>query len=416
LNRYIYGVGKDGKKMSQYSNEPEQSGTPGPYSGTPGPYGPATSNVPPPSRPRRRRLLGIIAALIALLLIILVLLFFFPRPTAAVTLTPASKTLSNSSMMTVAARMLSSAQQGSQTGVPTGPPKPGTQAKGTLTFINYTSVGVTVPKGTVVTDVTGQQVVTDKDVFVPRDPIIPGIASVTATAVKVGESGNIQARSINKLYSSGIYVVNSDVFSGGLDAQTVNTVLQSDIDSAANTLETSLMQKAESDIQSQLKSGEQLVTATPRCSITAFTSNIAAGESAANFTVNASLACSDSAYNPQTALSQGEDTLKQIATQQLGPDFLLVGNIATKVEQATANKSGNVDVLISEIGTWKYQFTAARKLDLAKHIARETRDAATAWLLQQTGVAAASISISGSIINLNNNVLPDDLKAITING
>src|SRR5256886_4997139 len=161
-------------------------------SGTVGSYGPGTGNLPP-TRRRRRRLLGIIAGLIAILLIIL-LLFFFPRPAATVTLTPASKTLNNSFMIPIAARMLSSAQQGSQTGAT----KPGMPAKGMLTFKNWNPYKVTIPKGTAVTDVTGQQVVTDNDVLVPPDPITPGIASVTAHAVKDGKSGNIQVMSINK--------------------------------------------------------------------------------------------------------------------------------------------------------------------------------------------------------------------------
>ncbi len=397
--------------MSQYSKEPEQSGTAGSY-------GPGTGNLPPTRPRRRRRRLAIIAALIAILLIILLLLFFFPRPTATVTLTPSSKTLSNSVTVSVVARELSSTQQGSQMGVPSGPPKPGTHATGALTFKNYTSFWVTIPKGTTVTNVAGQQVATDKTISVPPDPIIPGIASVSAHAVKVGKSGNIQAMSINKQCCfAGIYVLNASAFSGGLDVQTAHTVQQSDIDSVAKALETLLVQKALSDIQSQLKSGEQLVNATPGCSITKVTSNPGVGESAASFTVTSSLRCSDSAYNPQTALLQAEDKLKQVAAQQLGPGFILVGNIATKVEQATPGKNGNVDVLVLASGTWKYQFTAAQKLDMAKLIARTTIGEAKARLLQQTGVAAVSISVSGPIIDLSgHNIVPDDLRAITING
>ena len=129
------------------------------------------------------------------------------------------------------------------------------------------------------------------------------------------------------------------------------------------------------------------------------------------------MTCSDSAYNPQTALSQAKDRLKQQAAQQLGPRFILVGTIATKVEKATQGKNGAVDVLASAKGTWRYQFTTARKLDMAKHIARATIRDAKSWLLRQEGVTAVSISISGPIINLGgNNRIPDDLRAITING
>jgi hypothetical protein len=396
--------------MSQYSDEPAQSGTTGSY-------GPGTGNLPPTEQHRRRRRLGILAALIAILLIILVLLFFFPRPTATVTLTPARKTLSNSVTISVAARELTSAQQGTQTGVPSGPSKPGTHANGMLTFKNYTPYWVKIPKGATVTNVAGQQVVTDEDIFVPPDPIIPGIASGSAHAVKVGKSGNIQAMSINKpCCFAGIYVLNTPAFSGGLDAQTAHTVQQSDIDSVVKALENSLVQKAQSDIQSQLKSGEQLVNPTPQCSITKITTNPGVGESAASFTVTVSLACSDLAYNQQTAFPQAEDRLKQEATQQLGPDFMLVGNITTKVEQTTPGKNGNVDVLVSASGTWKYGFSAAQKLDMAKHIAGATIGDAKARLLQQTGVADASISVSGPIFNLVGNRITDDLERITING
>ena len=207
---------------------------------------------------------------------------------------------------------------------------------------------------------------------------------------------------------------NASAFSGGVDDFSVQ---QSDIDQIAKPLLASLMQKAHSDFQSQLKPGEQLVNATPPCSSPIVASNPGVGVIAANFTVIVSLRCSDSAYNPQTALPQAEDILKQMAAQQLGPGFNLVGNIATRVEQATPGKNGNVDVLVTASGTWKYQFAAAQKLDMAKLIARKTISEAKARLMQQTGVADASISVSGPIIDLSgHNIAPDDLRAITING
>jgi len=395
--------------MSQLSDEPGQSGAAGSY-------GPATGNLPPTMPHRRRRLLGIIITAIVILLIILVL-FFFPRPTATATLTPVSKMLSDSLTVSVTAHQVSSTQQGSQTGVPTGPPKPGTHATGILTFQNSTFSWVTIPAGTSVTNAISQQVVTDTALSIPPDPGMPGVASVSAHAVNIGSSGNIQAMSINKeCCFSGIFVLNESAFSGGLDGQTTPMVQQSDIDSIANPLETSLTQKAQNYILAHLTSDEHLVNATPQCS-PSVTSNPGVGESAAKFTVTVSVTCSDSAYNPQTALSQAKDRLKQQVAKQLGPSFILVGTIATKVEKATQGKNGDVDVLVSAKGTWKYQFTTGRKLDMAKHIARATISDAKSWLLRQTGVTAVSISVSGPIINLSgNNRVPDDLRAITING
>src|SRR5258707_9678276 len=218
-------------------------------SGTAGSYGSGAGNLPP-TRRRRRRLLGIIAALIAILLIVLVLLFFFPRPAATITLTPASKLLSHSSMISVTARVLSSAPQDSQTGVPSGTPKPGTHATGILTFKNYTSYWVTIPAGTSVTNVTSQQVVTDKAIRVPPDPIIPGIVSGSAHAIKVGKSGNIQAMSINKLCCfAGIFVLNESAFSGGLDAPTAPSFQQSVFNNVAKALGTSPIPKSTPDVQ-----------------------------------------------------------------------------------------------------------------------------------------------------------------------
>jgi len=153
-----------------------------------------------------------------------------------------------------------------------------------------------------------------------------------------------------------------------------------------------------------------------RCSAKV-TSYPGVGESTQNFTVTVSLACSDSAYNAQSALAQAEDILKQKAAQQLGPGFILVGKIASEIEQVTPGKSGTVGVVALASGTWKYQFTAAIKSNMAKHIARATIADAKAWLLQQTGVVDDSISVKGPIIDLSgDNTLLDDLRAITLIG
>jgi hypothetical protein len=374
------------------------------------------SQLPTGGRRRRRRL-WIIIAIILLLIILLLLLFFFPRPTATVTLTPERHSLSTSRTESIEASNLSSQESGSQTGDSSGPPKPGTQAMGTLTFQNYTPDPVTIPAGTSVTSSTGQEVVTDETITVPPDPIIPGVASASAHAVKVGTSGNIDAMSVNTTCcsSDNIKVFNESAFTGGTDNQTAHTVLQSDVDKVATSLEPSLTQKAQGDIQKQLNSGEKLVTTPPQCS-TNVIANPAVGESADKFTATVSVSCSDAAYNPQTALSDVEDQLKHQAAQQF-PGFVLDGTITSKVDQATLGQDGIVDLQVSATGTWKYHFTDAVKLDMKKHIARETKSAARVWLLQQKGVADASISVTGPIIDLSGgNTLPDDLSAITING
>jgi hypothetical protein len=139
-------------------------------------------------------------------------------------------------------------------------------------------------------------------------------------------------------------------------------------------------------------------------------------EEAAGFQPLRSVTCSDSAYNPQTAISLAEDKLKQEAAQQFGAGFMLIGKIASRIEQVTPDKKGNVVVQITARGTWKYQFTAAIKSDMAKHIARTTVGDAKAWLLRQAGVDGVQVSVRGPIIDLSGgNIVPDDLNAIAIN-
>jgi hypothetical protein len=262
--------------------------------------------------------------------------------------------------------------------------------------------------------------VTNEDIVVPPDPIIPGIASGPAHAVKAGKSGNITAMSINtSCCFAGIYVFNTSAFSGGLDNQPGNTVQQSDIDRLTKLQVPLLIQQALTDFQKQLSPGEQLVKPIPTCSSPGVTSNPGVGASGTKMTVSVSLTCSDSAYNPQTVPSQVEDLLKQQAIQLLHPDpaFIPVGTIVIKIGQETPEKDGNIHVQATASGILKYQFSDAQKMDMAKLIARKTVSEAKALLLQQPGVAAVSISVSGPIIDLSgHDMVPDDLGTITING
>jgi hypothetical protein len=389
------------KKMSQ-------SGADSGQSGVAGTYGSGTGRFP------RRGLLGIILAVI-LLLLLLLLLFFFPRPTATVTLTPMSRVLNDTIAVKLITHSVNAAQQDTQTGVPSGPPALGTHATGVLTFWNYTSSWVTIAAGTTVTNATGQQVATDKELRVPPDPIIPGVASVSAHAVKVGKSGNIAAMSINKACCfTGIVVANEALYSGGSDAQTLPIVRQSDLDTVANALKTALTQKVLTYIRSQLKTGEQLVSSEPQCN-TKITALPAVGTSAAKFSVTVALACTDAAFNAQDAVQQAQDRLKQEATQQLAPGFALVGTITATIQKVLLGEP--VTVLVAARGVWRYHFTAALKRAMAQRIVRKTVSNAKTLLLQQTGVADVAISVRGPIIDLGGGkVITDDVRAITING
>ncbi len=369
-------------------------------------------------RPGNSRRNGLLILLLIILLLILLLLFFFPRPAATIVLTPVSKSLSNQYNLPVPLQTLSSVQHNSQTGEATGPIKPGTYAHGSLLFKNYTSFPVTIAKGTVISNNASQQVATDETIVIPPDPpIIPGIASVSATAVKVGKSGNIKAMSINRSCCfPGISVLNSSNFGGGLDDQTTHTIQQGDIDKIAKTLEIPLIQQGQHSVQVQLKRGERLLNTPAQCPNPLVISDPSVGVSAERFTVTVTVTCADMAYNPETALAQAQNKLEEMATQQFGSDFALSGDITTTIEQISPPQNGNIDILVMANGLWKYQFTASRDQALARQIANLTGSAARTLLLRQTGVAGvASISITGPILDFRgHNILPDDPAAITI--
>ena len=407
--------------MSEYYDEPKQAPTSGLQSYSTGnvAVGGYGTNTLPAASSNQRRSRTIIIAAATFLLLILLLLFFFPRPIATIVLTPTSTTLNTSTTVSVLAHRLSSHQQDSKAGVPSGPIQQGTHATGALTFYNYTPNWITIPANTVITNNAGEKVVTDRALSIPPDPpLIPGVASVSAHAVNAGKSGNISTMSINgSCCTNGVTVSNQSAFSGGADGQKMHTVQQSDIDSITNDLKASLLVKAQNDIRAHLLANETLVNAQLHCIPENVVSSPSLGTGATNFTVSLSLTCSAFAYNPQAAINAAQQQLQQQAAKKLDPGFVLVNTIVATTKQATVNNNGTVNVLAEASGTWKYQFSAARKSEIAQHITRMTTDNAKAWLLQQTGVTQASVTVSGPIIHLfGNATLPDDLRSITING
>jgi hypothetical protein len=151
----------------------------------------------------------------------------------------------------------------------------GAQATGTLTFRNPYSgsprgIDITYDAGTVFDDDTGNspnvQMMIDATITVLGDGTR---ITVSAHVVQIGAIGNISQ--IQGWTHYGAYddpapvdIYNSTPFTGGTDAQSYTTVQQSDIDTAANSLEPSTTQSAITDIKNQLQSNEHLVS-DPQC-------------------------------------------------------------------------------------------------------------------------------------------------------
>jgi len=418
---------------------PSQSG---PAGGLPVPVGASALMTPPYAahairgyllaaalRRSRRRWLIAIPIVLALLVIgyfvyqPLVNLIFVPA--ATVTITPASKDLRNTYTITavtgtpdpakhqVQARLLYAASSGlAKTVNASGAGHtPATIATGTLTFYNSSTSPLTIPAGTVFTDASGVEIVNARDASIPAgNP--PTVAQITvpAHAVHAGASGNIPAFDFNNMpcCANGVFVQNGGAFSGGQDQQIYTYVEQIDIDKAASALESSLMPGVQAALQQQIRANEQLVSST-HC-IPDSSSDHAAGKQASNVTVTVMVLCTGEVYDQRAAQSMAQDLLVTDPARNPGNGYVLVGNIATAMTNATADPKGIVSLLVNAEGIWVYQFNNAQKQTLMKLIAGKSQKVAQSLLLQQEGVDKTTIQLFGG----NGSTLPTDQSQITL--
>lgn len=408
----------------------------------PEPDAPASTPSPPiqtsPSPRRRSPRLSwtlIVLFLVVLLLIggtigtlsgVLPVALFFPRITSAtVTITPDSKvqqqayqimavtTLADSTKHQVQARFLSTTTSSqTKTVAATGNGTyPAHHAVGELTFYNALPQAQTVPKGTVVTDDQGIQVISDQDALVPpAQPPQEGNAVVEAHALLASIGGNnFQLSAIHTCCMPGISVVNTGAFQGGQDAIAYTYVQQSDIAAAISSLETTQMNAGESALKKQVAPGERLF-GNDQCQPDT-TSNHAAGEQAKTITVAVQITCTGEVYDQQAAQQLAEDLLKTDTEAQIGTGYALSNHITTTIHSVQKkDASGTLQLQISASGLWSYQFAASQMTAFAHHIAGLKADQAVAALSQQPGVHHVSVNLFLAY----DNTLPGDPHQITI--
>lgn len=407
---------------------------------------PANSNALVPSNPqlpvyyepieppRRRSWRGwIIAGVIILLLIALIVLFnrpvldlFFP-PAATVTITPDSQRLQHTYQITavlgvpdptknqVDARALyADSQTQTQTVKATGQGHTaGQQARGTLTLYNTSSTQQTVQAGTIIFDQNGLAVVNDAAVTLPALDTSVGLSSRTVAAhtVNVGRTQNIPAYDFDSQIccGGGIYVSNTEPFSGGQDSQTFTYVQQSDIDGVTQSLQATLAQQATTTLQGQVRANEKPAGA-PKCA-PQVQSDHQAGDRASTVTVSVKTSCAGEVYDMQAVQVLAARKLTQDAATNPGPSYVPVGSILTQVTQATPDNHGNIPLLASASGVWAYQFTDAQRAHLASLIANQSEQDARTLLLKQAGVHGVTITLTG----VNATTIPGETRHITIN-
>jgi hypothetical protein len=201
-------------------------------------------------------------------------------------------------------------------------------------------------------------------------------------------------------------VQNNTSFTGGQDAQTYTSVQQSDIDNAANTLESANKPDPMQLLQEQIQPNEQWV-GTPQCTPNV-TSDHNAGDQATQVTVSVTFTCIGEVYDHTGAVTLATNALMQQAATDPGSGYALVGQIKTMVTNATVGDQKTVTLMVSAEGVWAYQFSMDQEQAFARMIAGKTPQEAQQLLAGQTGVAKVSIQLSGG------QLLPKDPAKISI--
>lgn len=367
--------------------------------------------------------------------------------TARITITPASKDLKklysisavtgtlNTSKHQVEARLLSSTTSPkSKTVNATGKNviTQGTQAQGLLWIFNVGSP-VTLSAGTVIPNGPFENgkdyspkidMVLDETVTVPSGTIsAQGQITVHAHVSEVGTIGNMAMLAGNTGFyhcfcvngpTAYYYIDNVSYggvdasFSGGQDPQSSIVVQQSDIDGAANALETAYNPDAQQVLQGQVHANERFV-GTPTCDPNV-TSNQNVGDAATTVTVWVSFTCTGEVYDQQNASAMAKQWLIQDAAQSLGAGYMLVGTIMTTQGQAKISDAnqGTVLIPVTAEGIWVYQFSSAQEQAMAKQIVGKKKAESYTVLLRQPGVAHVNIQLSGG----DGNTLPIDFQQI----
>lgn len=302
-----------------------------------------------------------------------------------------------------------------------------TQAHGEVTFYNWDLIAHHIPSGTTIA-VTIQnrslQVVTDGDVTVPAGNLSQ-VGQITGQAhiLQAGVVGNIAA---NALYgetccgSSDIRVNNQQAFKGGQDAQTYQTVQQSDIEGTVKLLAAAQVQSAPALLRQHAKQHEILVLSSMHCSPTV-SENAAVGTRTTAVTVTVMSNCTGILYD-----SAKLDTLVKVQfshqeMQKLGNTYGIVGDPRIKVTNTYVLKANDrssilhLDVVAT--GVWRYNFSTTRQQKILQAIAGKKVTTAREQLvsaLSKDGLSMVSVEITWNFPSFIEDRLPTDVQRIKL--
>src|SRR5262249_16002668 len=153
-----------------------------------------------------------------------------------------------------------------------------------------------------------------------------------------------------------------------------SVVQQSDIDTAANDLETTNMPAAVSIVQPQLANNEQLV-GSPQCH-PQVSANHKAGDIADAVTVTVVFSCNGEAYGRGAAEKIAAQELIEQAKRDIGDAYVLSDQIVAIVKDASisdASQSSTVTVVVDARGTWILQLSTGQQWAWASSLTGKTK-------------------------------------------
>ena len=332
---------------------------------------------------------------------------FGTTPVATVFVTPQTKTLQATYVLTASPKttmpdlvartipdhILKSSVSESRTVQTTGTKSiAGVQAHGIVEFANSGKTQIVI-NPMILTSSSGIQVQLTQAVSVPpRQDGKDGNTTGPAVAVNEGASGNIAAHTLDgPCCGNNISARNTDAFAGGVDAQVLHTVSQSDLDNVQITLLPKLQQQIAQKLQHQVPSDE--TTAGEPNYVTSIAASNAVGSQADQVQVQVSIAGSSISYSRNMMNHVAVQLLGQQAAP-LGPNYQLQGtpSIAPPYVDVHA-KDGLVYLNVALHGTWTYVFSNEQKNQWRQVIKGATSAAALAYLNTQEGVASIQIHL-----------------------
>ena len=182
---------------------------------------------------------------------------------------------------------------------------------------------------------------------------------------------------------------------------------QQDIDATVSMIKSNLTRSIDGAFQAQVPTSETLLSSVP-CTLTV-TTDYPVGAETTHVSITLNETCAGEVYNTQAFERLVTQITSQTAMNQLGSDYILVGNVQASVLQSTVKdqKQGAITLQVKGTGHWLYRLRQQQLEQFKNMIAGKSDAQAKALLLNATGVDTVSLSIK------NGTMVPTDKNRIS---